>query len=99
MVVMVRIVIGSIRAYLMRTPMTLHTIDYFRSHSSKLVASTAALCLGFALISPAPVLADDHKIRHVLVISVDGMHALDLALWVKANPNSALGKLAAQGMN
>ena len=42
---------------------------------------------------------DDHKIRRVLVISVDGMHALDMALWVKNHPSSALGKLSAQGIN
>src|SRR5580765_2136135 len=42
---------------------------------------------------------DDHKIRRVLVISVDGMHALDMALWVKRYPTSALGKLSAQGVN
>src|SRR3954463_12004851 len=42
---------------------------------------------------------DDHKIRRVLVISIDGMHALDMALWVKSHPTSALGKLSAQGIN
>jgi hypothetical protein len=41
--------------------------------------------------------ADQH-IRRVLVISVDGMHSLDFALWVKNNPTSALGNLYAQGM-
>src|SRR5438270_5791889 len=43
--------------------------------------------------------ADDHKIRRVLVISIDGMHALDLALWVKNHPTSALAKLSSQGVN
>jgi hypothetical protein len=63
--------------------------------------SAAALGLGLGLISPAPVRADEggNKIRHVLVISIDGMHSLDMALWVKNNPNSALGKLAAQGLD
>src|SRR5713101_7224967 len=42
---------------------------------------------------------DDHKIRRVLVISIDGMHALDMALWVKSHPTSALGKLSAQAIN
>jgi len=41
----------------------------------------------------------DHKVRRVLVISIDGMHALDMALWVKNNPTSALGQLSAQGVN
>jgi len=35
----------------------------------------------------------------VLVISIDGMHALDLALWPKNNPGSAIGQLAVQGLN
>src|SRR5207247_86856 len=53
---------------------------------------------------------DDHKVRRVLVISIDGMHALDLALWIKNNPTPAnvpspgpgsswLAGLAARGMN
>src|SRR5690348_2687 len=42
---------------------------------------------------------DDHKIRRVMVISIDGMHALDMALWVKSHPTSALGTLSAQGVN
>ncbi len=46
-------------------------------------------------------LADDGStgIRRVLVISIDGMHSLDFALWVKNNPNSAIAQLAARGIN
>ena len=51
------------------------------------------------LLGPNFVYGDDHKIRRVLVISIDGMHALDMALWVKNHPTSALGKLSAQGIN
>jgi Type I phosphodiesterase / nucleotide pyrophosphatase len=61
-----------------------------------------ALGLGLALIGASTVWADDdnnNRIQHVLVISIDGMHSLDMALWVKTNPTSTLGKLAAQGMN
>src|SRR5437016_12643240 len=68
----------------------------------KLAAVAAALCLGTTLLGPKPLFADDNndngKIRHVLVISIDGMHSLDLALWVKNNPNSALGQLSAHGI-
>src|SRR5712691_5985912 len=42
---------------------------------------------------------NDHRIRRVLVISIDGMHALDFALWIKNHPESALGKLSARGVN
>src|SRR5713101_3563705 len=41
--------------------------------------------------------ADDHKIRHVLLISVDGLHALDVARYVQAHPGSALAELASHG--
>ena len=63
------------------------------------VAVVAGLCsfLSTALV-PTAIHAADTKIRHVLVISIDGMHALDMALWVKAHPGSALGKLSGQGM-
>ena len=35
--------------------------------------------------------------RHVLLISVDGLHANDLAMWVAEHPTSALARLAASG--
>jgi Type I phosphodiesterase / nucleotide pyrophosphatase len=33
------------------------------------------------------------------VISLDGAHSLDLALWVKSNPNSALAQLSRRGID
>ena len=50
--------------------------------SRKLLASvaTGALALGLAAAHPAPADADgDQRIKHVLLISIDGMHALDFA--------------------
>lgn len=38
-------------------------------------------------------------IQHVLLISIDGMHALDLQIYVKSHPASALARLAASGVN
>jgi predicted AlkP superfamily pyrophosphatase or phosphodiesterase len=35
--------------------------------------------------------------RHVLLISVDGLHASDLAAWIAEHPDSTLAKLAARG--
>lgn len=59
-----------------------------------------ALCGLAAMLFMNPAsYGDDHKIRRVMVISIDGMHALDMALWVKNKPNSALAKLSAQGIN
>ena len=62
--------------------------------------------LSFALATsllalPIPVRAaqDDitetgHTVKHVLLISVDGLHALDVANYVSAHPNSALAELS-----
>jgi hypothetical protein len=44
----------------------------------------------------APAQADD--IRHVLLISVDGLHALDVANYVENHPNSALADLSSHGV-
>src|SRR5689334_22103684 len=60
-----------------------------------------ALCL---LLSSISALAEDRshdggdRIRHVLLISVDGLHALDVARFVKTNPNSALAELTQHGV-
>src|SRR5437899_1550988 len=39
------------------------------------------------------------KVKRVLLISIDGMHALDLAKYTKDNPTSALGQLTTGGVN
>jgi NACalpha-BTF3-like transcription factor len=56
--------------------------------------ATALLALGFCCG------AADAKssIEHVLLISVDGMHASDLAHYVSTYPQSALAKLAGHGL-
>jgi hypothetical protein len=38
------------------------------------------------------------KIKHVLLISLDGLHALDLANFVKSNPESNLAQLSSRGV-
>src|SRR5690349_11012486 len=40
----------------------------------------------------------DRPIRHVLLVSVDGLHALDVARFVEANPHSALAELSSHGV-
>jgi predicted AlkP superfamily pyrophosphatase or phosphodiesterase len=42
--------------------------------------------------------ASNSNIKHVLLISVDGMHALDVANYVQKHPNSALAQLAQTGI-
>src|SRR5215471_13276323 len=42
--------------------------------------------------------SDGQNIRRVLLISVDGLHAVDLANFIKANPNSTLARLSGHGV-
>ena len=65
-----------------------------------------AVALSLGLIGatfPAPARANDelgegHKIKHVLLISVDGLHALDVARYVESHTNSALAELSGHGV-
>ncbi len=63
-----------------------------------------ALTIGsFGTTFPATARANDElgngqKIKHVLLISVDGLHALDVANYVASHPNSALATLASHGV-
>ena len=48
-----------------------------------------------AAVSASAQAAD---IDHVLLVSVDGLHALDLARYVESHPNSALAELSSHGV-
>ena len=50
----------------------------------------AATCLGAA--------AQAEEIRHVLLVSVDGLHALDVERFVEGHPKSALAELSGHGL-
>src|ERR1700761_96524 len=43
-------------------------------------------------------LGSRHEIKHVLLISVDGLHALDLANFVNSHPDSTLASLSQHGI-
>jgi hypothetical protein len=67
----------------------------------------AVLVAGAMLLAAAPRLRaenrhrggdNDRHIRHVLLISVDGLHALDVARYVESNPTSALAELSSHGL-
>src|ERR1700676_2084443 len=63
----------------------------------------AVLCLGLvAAVKPAPAHAEDGltegRIKHVLLVSIDGMHALDVANYVRSHPGSALDELSEHGV-
>ena len=56
-----------------------------------------------SILLAAPALAADHGNRktvdHVLLVSVDGLHQYDLALYVQTHPKSTLAALVAQGVD
>lgn len=62
-------------------------------------ACAAALCLGTA----APLAFADGispgQIKHVLLLSVDGLHDADLATYVAGHPQSAMAGLSAHGIH
>jgi len=64
----------------------------------------AALSLGLIGASvPVPISANDghgsgSSYKHVLLISIDGMHALDLENYVTQHPSSTLAKLSQNGV-
>ncbi|QPC93548.1 alkaline phosphatase family protein [Mesorhizobium sp. INR15] len=62
---------------------------------SALTASALA-AVSLAALSTSDALAAPYK--HVLLVSVDGLHALDLANYVAANPASSLAALAHSGI-
>jgi len=59
----------------------------------------AAMSLAVSLSITAQALAMEHQdVRHVLLISVDGMHALDVARYIESHPNSTLKQLTGHGI-
>ncbi len=60
--------------------------------------SKLALAACASLATLAAVETASAKMQHVLLISVDGMHAVDLQRFVAANPNSTLAKLSKTGV-
>ena len=64
------------------------------------VVAAAVLC--GALLAPVAALADpsheDHS-RHVLLLSIDGLHQADLSWYVAHHPKSALAALVYRGVD
>ena len=71
----------------------------FRNH---LLSTTAGILMaslsfgGHQAAAAGSAIGSDYE--HVLLISVDGMHAIDLANWIQNNPNSNFAKLAGNGI-
>ena len=60
-------------------------------------ACALAIATPLALSSSSAVAAGRDQIKHVLLISVDGMHQSDLDWYVASHPNSELARLATGG--
>jgi hypothetical protein len=71
-----------------------------RSLRNYLLSSATALAL--ASLCDVPAAAGGPAVRsgyeHVLLISVDGLHAIDLANWVQSHPDSNFAKLTSSGI-
>ncbi len=57
------------------------------------------LASALALSLASPAFAQTMKMKHVLLLSVDGLHEMDLANFIKANPKSAMAALAGHGVH
>ena len=78
----------------------------FSNRKEKLVIKRiSAVVMGIVLLggtlamrAAADETSNGLAIKHVLLISVDGLHALDVANYVESHPNSALAELAEHGV-
>lgn len=57
------------------------------------------LVLSLPLFAAAPGSNRHDAIEHVLLISVDGLHALDVTNYIQSHPHSALAELASHGVS
>ena len=61
----------------------------------KLLCASVCLCTLTGVPAHAAI---DQPVKHVLLISVDGLHALDLTNYVAVHPDSTLAALSRQGL-
>ena len=54
--------------------------------------------LAVAALLSLTAAAQSNNIQHVLLISVDGLHALDVSRYIESHPHSALAELASHGV-
>src|SRR5579859_1901222 len=64
------------------------------------VSTSAAMPCAAQEQYPKPLIhtPTDHPAARVLLLSVDGLHAVDLANWISAHPQSVLAQLSARGV-
>jgi predicted AlkP superfamily pyrophosphatase or phosphodiesterase len=63
------------------------------------LTAVAAAILGSEAAAQSRPDANKPAIKHAILISVDGMHSIDLALYIKNNPNSHLAQLGRRAVN
>lgn len=64
----------------------------------KYLLKIGVLCVAASVAAPCICAPASSRIAHVLVISIDGMHAVDLRRYIEGHPQSTLAKLASQGI-
>src|SRR5882724_8626195 len=67
----------------------------------RLIKLAAAMSLAMALsavTAQAHGVGEENDIKRVLLISVDGLHALDVARYVDSHPNSTMKQLTTHGI-
>jgi predicted AlkP superfamily pyrophosphatase or phosphodiesterase len=64
----------------------------------KKLAAALSLAVSLSTIVQAQGLGQGGEIKHVLLISVDGLHALDVSRYVDGHPNSTLTQLSKHGI-
>ncbi len=77
----------------------LDRIDFKRFFSPAASALSLAVLLSLGGSPAHGEDSGDGKIRRVLLISMDGMHSVDMANYIKAHPQSSFATLAAGGVN
>jgi len=61
-------------------------------------AAVAAFAMSLSVIAPPAHSWEREEAKRVLLISVDGLHALDVARYVESHPNSTLAELSRHGI-
>ncbi|MGI8572875.1 MAG: alkaline phosphatase family protein [Solirubrobacteraceae bacterium] len=71
------------------------------SRKAVVVSAIAAIAIGIPVAAgsahSSPADRGSHRLSHVLLISVDGLHQSDLAWYARMNPGSELAKLVGGG--
>ena len=67
----------------------------------RLLGAACGVCMALGLqahAEPDEGLLNSRQVKHVLLISVDGLHALDLSNYVTTHPDSSLAELSRHGV-